>query len=347
MTKAFISYSHKDEALRDELVAHLAPLRDARLIDDWYDRQMLAGAQIDPRIEAELESSELVLLLVSSAFLNSDYCKSKEMKRALERRKQGLCEVVPVILRDCLWEETELRDLNAVPTDGRAIDGQPNRDQAFTDAARAIGRLARELKAKAAAAPSPARSPQHNTATTARAVAAPPTAASQAARPLTQAALADSLFGRQANRSAAGALNIKREFTDQDRDTFARNAFERVCRYFEESLQAAERDHPDVTSSFERIDSRSMVAKLYRNGRTIATCSVRRGSLGGRDDAGLMFSHDASASTNSCNEMLTLETQHQELGFKTMMDFSGSNKKPLSADEAASHLWGMFAKQAR
>lgn len=334
MTKAFISYSHKDEALRDELVAHLAPLRDARLIDDWYDRKMLAGAQIDPSIEAELENSDLVLLLVSSAFLNSDYCKSKEMKRALERREQGLCEVVPVILRDCLWEETELRALNAVPTDGHAIDGQPNRDQAFTDAARSIGRLARELKAKAAAA-------------RARAVAAPRTTVPQAASPLARVAPAHSQFGRRSSGTATGAVNIKREFTDQDCDSFARSAFERVCRYFEESLQAAEREHPDVTASFERIDSRSMAAKLYRNGRTIATCSVRRGTLGGRDDAGLMFSHDASTSANSCNEMLTLETQHQELGFKTMMDFSGSNKKPLSADEAASHLWGMFAKQAQ
>ena len=36
--EVFFSYSHKDEALRDELAEHLANLRRQEKINDWHDR---------------------------------------------------------------------------------------------------------------------------------------------------------------------------------------------------------------------------------------------------------------------------------------------------------------------
>lgn len=38
----FFSYSHKDEALRDQLESHLALLKNQGLIDAWYDRRIVA-----------------------------------------------------------------------------------------------------------------------------------------------------------------------------------------------------------------------------------------------------------------------------------------------------------------
>jgi TIR domain/Macrocin-O-methyltransferase (TylF) len=149
MAKLFISYSHADEALRGELTKHLSTLRREGLITTWYDREILPGSQIDAEISKHLEEADLALMLVSADFLNSDYCSSIELKRALERYQAGELRVIPVILRDCAWPPSPLGKLNALPADGRAVTGFPDRDTAFADIARAIRRVLVGPKAKA------------------------------------------------------------------------------------------------------------------------------------------------------------------------------------------------------
>ena len=41
----FYAYSHKDEALRDELEKHLSPLRRQGFISNWHDRKIGAGTE--------------------------------------------------------------------------------------------------------------------------------------------------------------------------------------------------------------------------------------------------------------------------------------------------------------
>ena len=81
--KVFISYSHKDAGALDRLHTHLAMLHRDGQIEAWYDREILAGADVDQEIIERLEASELILLLVSPDFLASDYCYEREMTRAL------------------------------------------------------------------------------------------------------------------------------------------------------------------------------------------------------------------------------------------------------------------------
>jgi len=56
MAKVVFSYSHKDEALRKELEAHLAPLRREGLIEIWHDRRIVAGSLWMPRLILTLRS---------------------------------------------------------------------------------------------------------------------------------------------------------------------------------------------------------------------------------------------------------------------------------------------------
>ena len=95
----FISYAHRDEGDKDELLKHLAPLVRSKLIQTWHDRKMKAGDKIDHQISLNLEKSDVILLLVSADFLNSEYCYSNEMILAVERNKMGTAIVIPVILR--------------------------------------------------------------------------------------------------------------------------------------------------------------------------------------------------------------------------------------------------------
>ena len=145
--KVFFSYSHKDENLMSRLNAHLASLRHMGIIHSWHDRKITAGSDLDDAIDAQLEKADLVLLLISADFLNSDYCYKKELKHALEREKEGKVRVVPVILRPVDWERSPFSHLMAVPKDGKPITRWTNRDAGFLSAAREIRRVAEELSA--------------------------------------------------------------------------------------------------------------------------------------------------------------------------------------------------------
>jgi TIR domain len=70
--EVFFSYSHKDEALCGELNAHLAALKRQNVIKNWTDRRITAGDEWRDEIEKHLDSADLILLLVSSDFLNSE-----------------------------------------------------------------------------------------------------------------------------------------------------------------------------------------------------------------------------------------------------------------------------------
>ena len=129
--RLFISYSHKDEAFRNELDDHLSLLRRQGIVDTWHDRKIVAGDDWVGEIDENLEAADIVLLLVSASFLASDYCYDKEMKRALERHDAGEARVVPVAVRECVWRGAPFARLQAVPTDAKAVEEWGSRHAAW------------------------------------------------------------------------------------------------------------------------------------------------------------------------------------------------------------------------
>jgi TIR domain len=319
MAKVFFSYSHKDEALRDQLETHLAMLKNQGLIESWHDRRILAGAVLDEAIFGELEDADVILLLISSDFLASAYCFSKEMQRAMERHKDGTARVIPVILRDCDWKSAPFGQLMATPKDGRPVKSWPDIDEALADVAlqvrkaveaRGANKLTLALVPAASAAQTPANAP-----------------ASQAAS-----------LPRSSN------LRLKKEFSEKDKDDFLRETYDYVAKFFEGSLIELERRNQGTSYSFERIDTRRFAAVVYQAGKTMAECSVRIDSLGGRGSNCIAFCHDANARSNTSNEMLNIEVSDQSIYLKPLgMAWSGGGKdQRLSSEGAAEYLWTMF-----
>jgi hypothetical protein len=64
-------------------------LRRDGLLTTWYDREILAGAELHKEIAENLADSDVFLALVSPDFLASDYCYDKEMHLALKRHEDG------------------------------------------------------------------------------------------------------------------------------------------------------------------------------------------------------------------------------------------------------------------
>src|SRR5688572_2831891 len=93
--KVFYSYSHKDEQFRQELEAHLSALKRINIISEWHDRKITAGEEWSNAIDQNLETAQIILLLISADFLNSDYCYEIEMKRAMEKHETKEAIVIP------------------------------------------------------------------------------------------------------------------------------------------------------------------------------------------------------------------------------------------------------------
>ncbi|WPU91681.1 toll/interleukin-1 receptor domain-containing protein [Mucilaginibacter sabulilitoris] len=118
MAKAFISYSHADEKIKEKLHTHLAILRREGKIDAWQDQEILVGANLNQTISFALSSSELFIAIVSPDYLNSNYCYEKEFQQALELQTAGKIIVVPIIAEHCDWLNSPFREIKAVPNDG-------------------------------------------------------------------------------------------------------------------------------------------------------------------------------------------------------------------------------------
>lgn len=303
--RVFISYSHKDEDHRNQLDAQLAILKRAGIVEIWHDRRLVAGDDFDHSIKQELEAADIILLLVSSDFLKSDYISDVEIARAMARHEAGEARVVPVILRPCPWQHAPFAKLQALPKEGKAVTKWPNTDEAFLDIANGIERAAKELRSvsKAVSAPKPLPDAPHISHETPR----------------------------------SGNMRITKTFTDRDKDQFRDEAFEYIKKYFEGSLQElAERYPANITSKFRPIDANKFTAAIYRGGRKEASCTV---SVGGML-AGIAYSTGDEARDNSYNELLTTKIDEQAIYLQTLAGgYHYSDEEKLSMEGAAELLW--------
>jgi hypothetical protein len=144
----FYSYAREDERLLKRLNHHLVLLQRQGLIHPWHDRQIVAGSHWEQEIDTHLKSARVILLLVSPAFLASDYCYSTEVKEAMKRHEAGEAAVIPIILRPADWKIAPFGKLQALPKDARPVTQWSNRDAAFESVAQGIRKVVEEAVEK-------------------------------------------------------------------------------------------------------------------------------------------------------------------------------------------------------
>ena len=148
MLKIFYSYSHIDETYREQLEKHLSILKRNKIIDGWHDRKITPGEEWNPEIDTNLQSANIILLLISSDFIDSNYCYDIEMQKAMELHNAGRAAVVPIIIRPCLWTDTPFAKLQALPKDGKPVSKWSNLDDAWLSVAEGLKRLCDKLQPK-------------------------------------------------------------------------------------------------------------------------------------------------------------------------------------------------------
>ncbi len=136
----FIAYSRKDRKYLDQLRTYLMPLEWNETIKIWDDGEIIAGMDWEEAIKKNLETADIILLLVSANSIASKYFYKTEMAKAIQRHQDGTAVVIPVILRACPWTMTPLKDLQALPKDGTPITQWTDDADAYTDIVNGINR---------------------------------------------------------------------------------------------------------------------------------------------------------------------------------------------------------------
>ena len=312
MPNLFFSYSHRDEELRNELEVHLSMLKRQGLLQAWHDRRIGAGKDIHKEISSEIETANIILLLVSANFLASDYCYEKEMERALQKDKDGSAKVIPVILHPCDWDSAPFGNLRATPKDGKPVSMFANRDEALAEIAKDIRSSIDELDL-----------------------------------PLEGGTNQDTLLSKDIGVSTprSSNLRVKKNFTDQEVDEFLESSIKYISRYFDASLNELQSRNQNITTKFKRVDENCFTASIYDEGERVSACTVWSG---GNQSfiGGILYCDGITTSKNQYNESLSIENDGFSLHLKLMgMSHYGNNeKKELSQEGAAEYYWELLIR---
>lgn len=137
--ETFISYAHEDKSIMESLATHLSPLHRLGLIRLWHDKKLNAGAVLDKEIAGKLNNAEVVIMLVSADFINSDYCFSREMIAALENHRKNKTKIIPILARSCYWQLSPFSSLLLANT--KAIASHENQDEALVSVVEEIKKV--------------------------------------------------------------------------------------------------------------------------------------------------------------------------------------------------------------
>jgi hypothetical protein len=120
----FISYSHKDEKEKNELLVYLGVLRGAGLVDLWSDDRIGAGSDWEHKINEAMVDAKVAILLISANFLTSEFILSKEVPALLAHRQSKGLTIFPIIAKQCPWKKIDwLTKMNVRPKNGLPVWG--------------------------------------------------------------------------------------------------------------------------------------------------------------------------------------------------------------------------------
>jgi hypothetical protein len=315
LPNVFFSYSHADEALRDQLEKQLAMLKRQGVIETWHDRRIGAGQEIDRAIDDHIGRDEIILLLVSPDFIASDYCYDIEMKQAIARHDAGKAIVIPVILRACDWHHAPFGKLLATPRDGKPVTQWPDRDEAFLQVAQAVRKAAERWQGAKAAAEQPSAS--------------------------TGSAASDIPMPAKAAAPRSSNLRLTKTFTQRDKDRFQVETFDYIAHHFENSLSELQVRNPGYEGVFRRVDANRFFATIYKDGKDVARATIYAGGSMFRN--GINYVQGETTDSNTLNESLSVEADDQALYLTSMgmSSFGQERNQKLSQEGAAELLWGL------
>lgn len=111
----FVSYSHKDEDYKEKLLEHLMPLVRLNKATLWDDTSIDAGEEWRAKIFENLDKADIVLCLISSSFIASEFCYTEELAHALAVHDKGTKTVIPIRVQEVNWDKLKIAKIQGLP----------------------------------------------------------------------------------------------------------------------------------------------------------------------------------------------------------------------------------------
>lgn len=309
--KAFISYSHNDSKYLDRLHIHLSNLKREGKITTWYDRDILAGGEINTDISAALEGCDLFIALVSPDFIASSYCVEKEMLKAIELHNSEKCRLVPIIIEPCDWQQTPLQKYKALPKDGKPISEWQNENTAFLDVVTELRRIADTPNTEIKSQPS-----------------------------------APNIISPHSSERGQPKYRIKRDFDEIDKADFRESSFQDIKKYMESSIaeiNGIENVKARFSSNSPNSFSCTILNKVKDRGLGALTVHMKSGTIGFGD---IYYSNSENAPANTSNGGFKIESDEYDLYLTHSFSFSSNQNERLTAKQAAEILWETLLEQS-
>ncbi len=133
--KVFTIYANADRQHKERLETQLSPYIWNGLMDlSDRDRINPGTALIQQEIDKQIDSSQVILLLISPHFPASKQCLA-EMARAMQRRATNKTIIIPIYIRPTDWPEAPFEGLLALPRSGEPVNSWSKVDEAWYNVA--------------------------------------------------------------------------------------------------------------------------------------------------------------------------------------------------------------------
>jgi hypothetical protein len=140
--QVFISYSHKDKKWRDDLDTHLKPYLRGGSVVSWSDKQIVPGSKWFGEIQSALVQTNVAVLLVTPAFVASDFIHEHELGPLLKEAERGGVTILWVPIYASAYKQTALEKYQAVLDPNKPLGSfsKAKRDEAWVKICEEIGK---------------------------------------------------------------------------------------------------------------------------------------------------------------------------------------------------------------
>lgn len=131
--------------MRQELVKHLALLRQQGLLRIWHRGDVIAGDDPAKEAAARIDAARIILVLVSADYLDGSEGYEHDLPRAVEKWRAGQAAIVPILLKPCDWQSAPFAGCAVLPSGERPVTLWAIRDEAWEQVAGQLRSLIERL----------------------------------------------------------------------------------------------------------------------------------------------------------------------------------------------------------
>ena len=120
-----------DVNCRNQLVGHLSTLKQKGEIELWH-QGLTDYSEVDTQVRHQINSADLILLLLSADFFASDQINDRELLLLNKRQQENPVKVILILNRACNFEDAEqLKKYPVLPAKDQPIQTASDLDEAY------------------------------------------------------------------------------------------------------------------------------------------------------------------------------------------------------------------------